>query len=275
MFQRAHSLFLPRNSWATKQELLVEDGRQVSGAAAVQGGDRTLPSGNPEVPLALVLCGVAGALNAGGFMLIEQYTSHMTGIISAIADNAAVGAWHIVGAGLVALCSFLAGASCAAVLINWGRRHRHDGYYRRPLLLEATLLIVFGLTVPFLHEAVAAATTIPLLCFLMGLQNATITKQSGARLRTTHMTGIATDIGIEVGKLFYWNRGPGALIVRADRHKLRLLSGQLGCFLFGGVIGAFSFAKMGVASSVPLALVLLGAAWLLPLPDDKPSGSQP
>ena len=65
-----------------------------------------------------------------------------------------------------------------------------------------------------------------MLCFIMGLQNATVTKISGARIRTTHVTGMVTDVGIELGKLVYWNRDPirsETLRVRADRPKLRLL----------------------------------------------------
>ena len=37
--------------------------------------------------LARVLCFVAGAANAGGFLAVQQYTSHMSGIVSAIADD--------------------------------------------------------------------------------------------------------------------------------------------------------------------------------------------
>ena len=44
--------------------------------------------------------------------------------------------------------------------------------------------------------------TVVLLCFSMGLRNAVITKLSRAEIRTTHITGIVTDIGIEIGKLF-------------------------------------------------------------------------
>ncbi|WP_164176991.1 DUF1275 family protein, partial [Streptococcus pneumoniae] len=73
-----------------------------------------------------------------------------------------------------------------------------------------------------------------------GLQNAIITKVSQARIRTTHVTGIVTDIGIELGKLIYWNRsrGEGLDMVRADRDKLRLLGALLAAFFAGGVLGA-------------------------------------
>ncbi len=222
--------------------------------------------------LALALAFIAGAINAGGFFAIGHYTSHMSGIVSAMADFAALGAWVLVGAGLVALVSFTVGAAASAWLINWGRRNDRRRQYALPLLLEGAVLAGLGVagmvvgTSPY-----AAAIGVPVLCFIMGLQNATITKVSGARLRTTHITGIVTDIGIELGKLAYWNRGEGgraegnradAPPVRADRAKLRLLATMLGAFMGGGVLGALGFSHVGAAAALPLALLLglLGTA---------------
>lgn len=215
--------------------------------------------------LALILTFVAGALNAGGLLVVGQYTSHMSGILSAMADQVALGAWLLALAGLLALLPFMLGAACSAWLINWARRHRARQQYAWPLLLEAALLLGFALLSEALrHEPAAIKLSIAMLCFVMGLQNATVTKVSGARMRTTHMTGIVTDIGIELGKLAYWNRGPGPR-VRADREKLGLLACLLGCFFAGGVAGGLGFAHLGFVSAVPLALLLglLGAAPLL------------
>lgn len=212
--------------------------------------------------LALALAFIAGAINAGGFFAIGHYTSHMSGIVSAIADFAALGAWVLVGAGLVALFSFTAGAASSAWLINWGRRNDRRRQYALPLLLEGVVLAALGVAGMVVGTSPYAATVgVPVLCFIMGLQNATITKVSGARLRTTHVTGIVTDIGIELGKLAYWNRGD-APRVRADRAKLRLLSAMLGAFIGGGVLGALGFSHVGAAAALPLALLLalLGTA---------------
>jgi uncharacterized membrane protein YoaK (UPF0700 family) len=92
----------------------------------------------------------------------------------------------------------------------------------------------------------------------MGLQNATVTKISGARMRTTHVTGIITDIGIELGKLLYWNRNvhnPDRIL--ADRGKLHLLVLLLASFFIGGVIGAIGFSQIGFLFALPFALLLL------------------
>lgn len=198
-------------------------------------------------------------MNAGGFLLVGRYTSHVTGVISALADDLVLGALGAVLAGLAALLAFTLGAALSAILIHWGRRHSPAGQYALPMRLEAALLALAGLFGPALHGA-APLLAVPLLCLLMGLQNATITKISGARIRTTHMTGLVTDIGIELGKLCYWNRRyleqPGTF-VRADRTRLALLGSLLGCFLAGGVAGALGFARFGFPACLPLALLLL------------------
>jgi uncharacterized membrane protein YoaK (UPF0700 family) len=125
-------------------------------------------------------------------------------------------------------------------------------------MLESLLLFGFGLmgwlAYPSPKFTLAA---IPLLCFIMGLQNATVTKISGARMRTTHVTGIVTDIGIELGKLAYFNRDKNAPKVLADRGKLRLLALLLASFFVGGVIGALGYNGLGFLFSVPLAFLLL------------------
>jgi uncharacterized membrane protein YoaK (UPF0700 family) len=211
---------------------------------------------------------VAGAVNAGGFFAVGQYTSHMSGVVSALADNAALGDIGLILAGLASLAAFFLGAATSAVLINWGRRRGAHSRYALPLILEAALLLVFGLMGASLAARGHIGATVALLCFVMGLQNAIVTKISRAEIRTTHVTGLVTDIGIELGKLFYWNcSAPAADKVIADRGRLRLLSSLLAMFLAGGLAGAFGFKYLGFVATVPLAVVLLSMA-VVPLVDD-------
>lgn len=211
--------------------------------------------------LAFTLSFVAGGLNAGAFLLVRQYTSHMTGIVSALADNLASGALRLAALCIAALASFIAGAAISAISINWSRRRGSRAPYAAPLLFEACLLVLFGALGAFVSPSPRAVTAaIPFLCFLMGLQNATITKVSGSRMRTTHMTGIVTDIGIELGKLLYWNRMPSHVVVLADRKKLDLLSKLLFCFITGGIVGAWTFALLGTAAALPVATLLAAVA---------------
>jgi uncharacterized membrane protein YoaK (UPF0700 family) len=212
-----------------------------------------------DLKLGSVLAFVAGAVNAGGWLAVGYYTSHMTGIVSSLADNLVLGRAGLVLAGLVALLSFLLGAICTTWLVNWGMRQALRSAYGLPLMLEAALLLVFGLFGASLDllQAVLVPLTVVLLCFIMGLQNAVITKISKARIRTTHVTGLVTDLGIELGKLLFVNRRPGLPRVRADRQRLRVHLQLIVCFLGGGVAGALGFKHLGYFSTVPLAALLL------------------
>jgi uncharacterized membrane protein YoaK (UPF0700 family) len=129
--------------------------------------------------------------------------------------------------------------------------------------LGAGLALVLGQMAAFLTALGA------LLSFMMGLQNAAITKISRAEIRTTHVTGMVTDNGIELGKLVYVNRtardGAGRVVAGCDR--LGLLSLLLTAFSADGVLGAIGFQPFGYIATLPIALVLLSLA-AVPVVDD-------
>lgn len=240
----------------------------ISYARSLTGHERT-PGANRHLGVALAF--VAGAINAGGFLAVREYTSHMTGIVSSAADHLVLGDTDLVLAAIGALLSFLLGAACTAILVNYIRRRGLHSGFALPLLLEAVLLLVFGILGARLAgiDALFIPLTVMLLCFMMGLQNAVITKVSHAEIRTTHMTGIVTDIGIELGKMAYWNgdsqvRQPR---VTANLGRLLLMLSLLGAFCLGGVAGAFGFKHLGYLSTVPLAAFLCVLA-IVPVVDD-------
>jgi uncharacterized membrane protein YoaK (UPF0700 family) len=103
--------------------------------------------------------------------------------------------------------------------------------------------------------------------FSMGLQNAVITKISDAEIRRTHVTGTITDIGIELGRLLYWNRTPRGTEVRADGRKLVLLTMLVVLFFGGGTLSAVMFQRLGFSLMLPLA-VLLAVPTILPIAAD-------
>jgi uncharacterized membrane protein YoaK (UPF0700 family) len=203
----------------------------------------------------------AGAVNAGGFLVVSMYTSHMTGFASMLADNLILGDMALVLGALGALLAFTTGAAVTAVMVNWARQRHVRSEYALPLLLVAVLLLIFGLLGATLNRQTpfAVPLTVLVLSFTMGLQNALVSKISSSQIRTTHMTGIITDIGIELGKMFYWNRteSPMASRVRANRIKLRLFSTLLTAFIVGGLVGAAGFRYAGFIWVVPLAILLL------------------
>lgn len=237
--------------------------RRLSGNQRTRRSNRQLGS---------ILALMAGVVNAGGFLAVKQYTSHMTGFVSAIADHLILGDALLVIGGIFSILSFLAGAASTAIMVNWARHRRLRSEYALPLMIEALLLLQFGLLGANLQSfiAITLPATVLLLCFIMGLQNALITKLSQAEIRTTHVTGVITDLGIEVGKMIYWNhthRPDSDGHVHANREKLFTHLLILGMFFSGCLIGAIGFKTFGFSAVLPLSGFLLLLA-CLPLGDD-------
>ena len=68
--------------------------------------------------LGLLLAFNAGAVNAGGFLVVHFYTSHMTGVVSLLADNLVLGNTALVLGAIGTLLAFICGAAATAVLVN-------------------------------------------------------------------------------------------------------------------------------------------------------------
>lgn len=221
--------------------------------------------------LGFALAFIAGAANAGAFLAVRLYTSHMTGMVSSVADNLVLGEFDLVLSAVGAVISFLFGAMTSAIMINYGRRRALRSQFALPLLLEAGLFLVFGLMGTALADVrgLFVPATVMLLCFMMGLQNAVITKISGSVVRTTHLTGVITDLGIELGKLIYWNQATGGpeTPVLADRERMATLGLLVASFLIGGVLGAVGFKHIGYLATLPLAGILVFLS-VVPVFDD-------
>lgn len=207
----------------------------------------------------------AGAINAGGFLVLKLYTSHMSGFLAMLADNWVLGELKLVLAAVGALLAFMGGAAVSAVLVHWARYMRLRSTYALPLLLVACLILLFGLVGAIIMHwttVFAVPFTVLLLAFTMGVQNATLTKMSDASIRTTHMTGVVTDLGMELGKMLFWNHASrrAEQRVRANWARLRQFSGLLLMFLLGGVAGAWGFQRWGFVCVIPLALVLMAVS---------------
>lgn len=176
---------------------------------------------------ALALC--AGFVNAVGLLSFEhQSVSHVTGTATILGTHlynfADPGKWHLLGV----LVSFLSGSTIAGLILH-GDALKLGKHYDNALLLEAFLLlaalILLNDELMFGHYLASAAC---------GLQNALATKYSGAVIRTTHLTGIFTDLGIMIGSYL---RGE-----RLDKRNAKLFLLIIAGFVFGGTIGACAFA---------------------------------
>src|ERR1700692_3568311 len=207
--------------------------------------------------LACTLAAIAGALNTAAFHAVGFLSANMTGNVSALSDHAGLGEWLVGTFYLLIVLTFIIGAAVSTLLINAGRRRRIHSIYAVNILVEAVLMTLLGCAELRLPPAHRGPVLILGLSFLMGLQNAVVTQISDARVRTTHVSGMSTDIGIELSMLFDIARGRELDADAAPyRSKLRLHVQTVLSFLAGGVVGVVIYQAIG-------GVLLFGAAGLL------------
>ena len=170
----------------------------------------------------------AGIINAVGFLSFQhQGVTHLTGITTqmgaAVATWQGMEAFHLLGV----IFSFLMGATLSGFLIQdsvlkLGRR------YGVALLIESILLFI---SVSFLKQGqLGGAYLASCAC---GLQNGMVSTYSGAVLRTTHVSGFFTDMGVLLGQMFHG--------LKIDKRRLFLYSILVFSFFLGSIVGAFLF----------------------------------
>ncbi|KUF12531.1 YoaK family protein [Pseudoponticoccus marisrubri] len=213
-----------------------------------------------DLRLAALLSAVAGALNATGFEVAGLFSANMTGNLSAFADALAVGRWGPALLFLSVVAVFVCGATLSGIVMEHGRKRRVRGIYAAMILVEAGLLVALGLAG---SGGSGVATGMPLifcLGFLLGWQNAVSTRISAARVRTTHVSGMATDMGLALAGL--WVRSERNAL---HRSQLLLHAVTISAFIAGGVAGTLCHLVLGavvfLVCGVPLAVV--GASELL------------
>ncbi|GAA4216873.1 uncharacterized membrane protein YoaK (UPF0700 family) [Sagittula marina] len=207
---------------------------------------------NIDLVLAGLLSSIAGALNAVGFLIAGTFTANMTGNISAFADHIANGALTIAFSFLGLVAAFICGAGMAALAIQAGERRQLRSIYALVISAEAVVLLLVGTELAMTSATEHETFLVIVLSFVMGLQNAATTMISRARVRTTHVSGMATDIGIEFAALL-----GGEASRQEATPKLRLHSLTLACFAFGGFCGALLFQIVGSWLFIIAALSLL------------------
>lgn len=190
---------------------------------------------------------IAGMINSVGYLgLVHQGITHMTGMttLSAVAiSNQDWGSgWHLFGV----MLSFLLGAALSGFIVQQSTL-KIGRSYGLVLLIESVLLFA---SVPLLNAQLGVGAY--LASAACGLQNAMASSYSGAVVRTTHVSGLFTDLGMFLG---HWLRG---LTVDGARMKLYLI--LLGGFFLGGILGALLFQRYSYATLyLPATLIGLAA----------------
>jgi uncharacterized membrane protein YoaK (UPF0700 family) len=235
------------------------------------------PARDPHANMVLAgyLAAVAGFVNSGGFVMIGSFTSHVTGSVGRMGDDLARGNAPAAISALSLVLAFFAGAVLASLVLERPSHSRPAARYALALLLEAGILLCFvfiaGLS-RATHARILDAEA-ALLCLAMGMQNSMVTRLSGAVVRTTHLTGVVTDLGIEVARWYRWYhaqlpvpaRRPSEILPdRPVVGRISLLAAVAGSFIVGAVLGStLTLRASRWAMCFPAAAVLLASGFAL------------
>lgn len=229
---------------------------------------------------------MAGFVNSGGFLLIGSFTSHVTGSVGRISTDVAAGELAAAVLAVLLVAMFFLGAFGATLIIEGHRPGRVSRAYATALAVEGSLLALFvfvaGLsqtTHPRLLDAKAA-----ILCLAMGMQNSLVTRLSGAVVRTTHLTGVMTDLAIEAARWYRWHRarlhlpvllGAGSKAERPEATRATLLATIVVTFVSGALLGALLTMRTSRWAMVLPALGVLAASALAFLQPEVPVPAPP
>jgi uncharacterized membrane protein YoaK (UPF0700 family) len=217
-----------------------------------QGKSRTI---SHNIRIASVLSFVAGMVNVAGFLSIQILTTNITGHFAFFIDHA----YHLDILGslvfLLYILSFLLGSFTSGTLIEAADRARLLNIFFLPTLLEIILLLCVAFFGVYLSAQMPNALACTLL-FAMGLQNSFVTHISKAVVRTTHLTGLFTDLGIELSRLMFARCGK-------ERQRLKqtiwLRLAIILFFFIGGLASGLLYSSMGLRLMfAPAAILITG-----------------
>jgi len=199
-------------------------------------------SSSHNLQIATLLSFVAGSVNVAGFLAVARLTTNVTGHFAFLIGDVYNSNWKEAGLYVAFLLFFLAGAFTSTSVVEFVRRRDEQHMYVVPALLEALLLLSVGLLGSYLMAWNPNLIAFCLL-FAMGLQNALVTKVSRAVVRTTHLTGLFTDLGIELSQLLYYRKEKEKRVLWTSiRLRLRIIL----FFFLGGVSAAMLFGLIGL-----------------------------
>ncbi len=213
-----------------------------------------------------LLCFSGGCINAGGFLATGRFVSHVTGFATLFGVDA-VNLELDKAIGILSVpVFFLLGAFVAGMLIDRPVSRGEHPHFDWVMSLGAACLLAAalgGMTLQFggFGEAGLKQNYIllALLCLASGLQNAAITSSSGRSVRTTHLTGLTTDLGLGLARLMAFDLKKEGFMKEARANWLRI--GSIASFVVGSAFGAGFFVRFGYKGFLLPAAISAYAAW--------------
>ena len=204
--------------------------------------------------LAVLLSFIAGLVNITGVLELKVLTTNVTGHFAFFAEELVLKHYSLAMSFLLFIFAFLLGSFCSNFIAEYYIKKGTSSAHKYPMFLEIALLFIIGaLGSTLIKNGLSDTVLASILLFSMGMQNSLVTQISSSTVRTTHLTGLFTDLGIELSQLFFYKR-------KEQREKLtqsiELRLAIIICFFIGCVIGGFLYSVLS------LRILILASAFL-------------
>lgn len=205
--------------------------------------------------LAAILSFTAGIVNIIGVLSIQTLTTNVTGHFAFFAEEIVNNRYLNALNFLLYILAFLFGAFISSILIELSSKKNPLIAHTIPMGLEIIILSLVGIgSTYWLNEGLAPQTIAFMLLFAMGLQNALVTNVSNSLVRTTHLTGLFTDLGIELSQLFFYRKeNELQKLFRSIKLRMTIII----FFFMGCIIGGFSYKIFGMLAILIASLCLI------------------
>ncbi len=207
-----------------------------------------------------------GCINAGGFLATGRFVSHVTGFATLFGVDIARRQIEAALGILSVPVFFLLGALAAGLLIDRPIYHKKKPHFDWVMGLSALCLFLAAGGGVMLQFGIFGQTALKqnyllmgLLCLASGLQNGAITSSSGRSVRTTHLTGLTTDLGLGLARILTFDVHKDGFKKEVRANYLRL--GSILSFVAGSAVGAWVFFKLGYRGFILSGLIASYAAW--------------
>jgi uncharacterized membrane protein YoaK (UPF0700 family) len=214
-----------------------------------QGKNRT---SKHNLRLAIVLSFVAGIVNVTGVLAVHTLTTNVTGHFAYFAEEVTKKNYQSAIVFLIYTLFFLAGAFTSNFLAELVSEKKQELSHLPAIAIEFLILILLGtLSMLPTYSTIDGKWIAFGLLFAMGIQNALVTKISQSTVRTTHLTGLFTDLGIELSQLFFYKKPEEIKALKTSIYlRLSIISFFfLGCFIGGFVYGYLALETLFVAAT--------------------------
>jgi uncharacterized membrane protein YoaK (UPF0700 family) len=219
----------------------------------IQGKDnRTLKA---NLMLASSTAMVAGIINVAGVIAFLAFTTNITGHVALLARKVSAQDIEEVVTVFIWLLMFFMGAFVSHFLVRSFERRSLYKAHAMPILAEMVILLFVAIYGNHFFDGtdLEREVIIGAMLFSMGLQNSLVSTISGGLIKSSHLTGLFTDVGADFAEWIH----PRTAKTEVVKNRLYVRLTVLAFYFLGALAGGYFFELFNFKVFYFIPLILL------------------